>query len=197
MKILKVPPLLIALLMTIILCTATLAKPSIPSIPPAPSSIQPLPLPTIPSFPIKPLPTLPIKSSATADYVRSLFFANKFLYAWKTRSTKEGLALISPALKNKMSDQELLNYISGLSSPSHAAFEISSGEQLPDGRYSFDVKLYEYYYATTPETQSWKCPALTTIILRKSGVVDSKFQVSNWLVDELPEPCQLVLSRKK
>ena len=214
MRMLKFRSLLIAVLATIILCTTTLAKlPLLPQSRPTSTPTQTLIIPAQPrpvASPIQtieplqpiptlsPLPTLPKLQplpTANVDYVRSLFAADKFLYAWKTRNTQEGLALVSPLLRSKKSEDELFNYISGTSSPSHAAFEVSSGKRLPDGRYSFDVKLYEYYYAATPEKQSWSCPPkLSRIVLSKSGVVDSKFRVGTWLVDELPQSCELVLS---
>lgn len=164
MKRLKIEALLIAIVAVLVLSTTTQAQPAR-------------------------LSTAPVN----ADYVRALFAADKFLYAWKTRNTQEGLALVSPALKSKKPNDELFSYISGTSSPSHAAFEVNSGRKLPDGRYAFDVKLYEYYYAATPESQMSKCPEASRIVLVKSGVSDTKFRVGNWLVDELPAPCELIL----
>lgn len=129
-------------------------------------------------------------ASVNADYVRALFTANQFLYAWQTRDTEKGLALVSPALKSKTPNDELFSYISGTSSPSHAAFEIHEGRPLPNGRYAFATKLYEYYYAGTPESQAWKCPASSQIVVVKSRV-NGRFRVGDWLVDELPKSCNL------
>lgn len=136
-------------------------------------------------------PTRPkATTSINADYVRALFTANQFLYAWQTRNTEKGLALVSPTLKGKTTNDELFSYISGTSSPSHAAFEIHEGRALPDGRYAFATKLYEYYYAGTPESQIWKCPASSQIVVVKSRV-NGRFRVGDWLVDELPKGCDL------
>ena len=161
----KIRLLLIAVVIVLLSCTTTWAQ-----------SAKRLPTPSV-----------------NADYVRALFTADKFLDDWKTRNTQEGLALLSSALKSKKSNEELSSYISGTSSPSHAAFEINSGRRLPDGRYAFEVKLYDYYYAATPESQESKCPESSRIVLVKSEVSESKFRVGSWLVDQLPTPCELVL----
>jgi hypothetical protein len=158
-KELIIRPLLIALIAVLFLCTTSQAQP------------------------IKP------NTSVSADYVRSLGTANAFLSAWKSRNVQNGLELISPALKNKISTDELNAYISGTSSPSHYAFEVGSGKKLKDGRYAFDAKLYEYYKAGTPESQSWDCPVLPKIVLVKTGVVDPKHRAGIWMIDELPKPC--------
>ncbi|BAY07812.1 hypothetical protein [Calothrix sp. NIES-2098] len=145
---------------------------------------------TTQALPVKPI----TNTSVNPDYVRALFTADKFLYAWKTRNVQEGIPLVSPALKKKMSEDELTIYISGTSSPSHAAFEINSGKKLSNNRYAFDVKLYEYLYSATPESQSWKCPQSSRIVLIKTGVDSPKFRVGNWLVDALPATCELQLN---
>ena len=140
--------------------------------------------------------------SHTADYVRVLASANIFLSAWRDRNIEKGLEFVSPALKKKISNEDLAAYISGTSSPSHSSFEVSSGKKLKDGRYSFDVKMFEYYRPGKPESQSWKCPPVSTIILVKTGdsEYNEKIKHSNWMVDKLPEICELSLNegrRKK
>jgi hypothetical protein len=140
--------------------------------------------------------------SPTADYVSVLSSANIFLSAWRDRNIEKGLEFVSPALKKKMSNEDLAAYISGTSSPSHSSFEVSSGKKLKDGRYSFDVKMFEYYRPGEPEFQSWKCPEFSTIVLVKIGSLESneKTKHSNWMVDKLPEICELSLNegrRKK
>ncbi|OUL27701.1 hypothetical protein BV372_25675 [Nostoc sp. T09] len=164
-KLHKLKALLIAAIALLFLCTTTQAQP------------------------VKPV----ANTSANPDYVRALFTADKFLYAWKTRNVTEGVTFVSPALKKKISNDELASYISGTSSPSHAAFEINSGKKISDSRYAFEVKLYEYLYSATPESQSWKCPQSSRIVLIKTGVDNPKFRVGNWLVDELPATCELQL----
>ncbi len=161
----KFKPLLIAIIAILCLCTTSQAQIS------------------------KPVFTVAIN----ADYVRALFTADKFLSAWKTRNVAEGLTLVSGAIKGKISHDDLSAYISGTSSPSHAAFEVKSGKKLADGRYAFDVKLYEYLYSATPESQAWKCPQSSRIVIVKIGVDNPKFRVGNWLVDELPTSCELIL----
>ncbi|MBD2384816.1 hypothetical protein [Cylindrospermum sp. FACHB-282] len=161
----KISSLFIALIAVIFFCTTTQAQP------------------------VTPIST----TSINADYVRALFTADKFLSAWKNRSVEAGIALLSPEVKKKVSNDELVNYISGTSSPSHAAFEIKSGRKIANNRYAFEVKLYEYLYSATPEAQTWDCPQSAKIILVKTGVDNPKFRVGNWLVNELPTPCELIL----
>ncbi len=132
-------------------------------------------------------------TSINADYVNSLSRANLFLVAWKERNVEKGLTLISPELKRKMSEEDLKTYLSGTPNPSDAAFEVNSGKRQPDGRYAFEVKSYEYLYSTPPESQSWKCPKSTKIVLVKVGNVESPtIKMGNWLVDELPANCELI-----
>jgi len=122
-----------------------------------------------------------------ADYVKALDTADRFLYAWKNRDKETGLSLLSPELKTK----EMASYILGTSSPSHTAFEIGKGKLLPDGRYSFPANLYDYYYPHPPEKLSWKCPTKTEIIVARYGETGDRFKMGNWLVDQVPEPCDL------
>jgi hypothetical protein len=134
--------------------------------------------------------------SPNAEYVRVLSSANIFLSAWRDRNVEKGLEFVSPALKKKMSNDNLAAYISGTSSPSHSSFEVSSGKKLTDGRYSFDVKMFEYYKPGKPESQSWKCPQLSKILLVKTGSSEYNDNIkhSNWMVDKLPEICELSLN---
>lgn len=161
----KIRSLFIALIAVLFLCTTTQAQP------------------------VTPLSS----TSINADYVRALFTADKFLSAWKNRNVEAGLALLSPEVKNKLPNDQLASYISGTSSPSHAAFEIKSGRRIANNRYTFEVKLYEYLHSATPESQTWNCPQSAKIILVKIGVDNPKFRVGNWLVNELPAPCELIL----
>ena len=106
----------------------------------------------------------------------ALSAANQFLYAWATRNQYDGLALLSPKLKDKYPEEYLRSYISGVENPHHQAFEIGRGKRLAPGRVSFSVALYEHY---TGQKENIGQPKTLTIVLIQSGP-------ENWLVDELP-----------
>ncbi|MDA2931462.1 hypothetical protein MYX84_16205 [Acidobacteria bacterium AH-259-O06] len=112
------------------------------------------------------------------DYVLALSTANKFLSAWQTRDQAAGLSLLSPSLRSRDSEDELRLYISGLSNPYHASFEIGPGEQLPDGRFAFEVRLYEHYRGQRIQERRLR-PTPSRIVLIQIGPED-------WLVDQLP-----------
>jgi hypothetical protein len=110
------------------------------------------------------------------DYVLALSAANRFLYAWQMRDQESGLSLVSQRLKRAKSEEELRTYISGVSNPHHQAFEIGPGQRLKDGRFTFQVRLYEHYTA-----EKWKGqrPRPGRIVLVRLGPEE-------WRVDELP-----------
>jgi len=124
-------------------------------------------------------PAQKTKSRAAAinqDYVLALSAANQFLYAWATRNQYDGLALLSPKLKNKYPEEYLRSYISGVENPHHQAFEIGRGKRLASGGFSFPVAMYEHY---TGQKEPDQHPKPLAIVLIQSGP-------DNWLVDELP-----------
>jgi hypothetical protein len=110
------------------------------------------------------------------DYISSLASANQFLTAWQWRNQEEGLKLLSTNLKRQKTEEDLRDYLSGLSNPHHAAFEISSGKRLGNDRFSFRVRLYE---EVTGDTIGIEQPKLSTIVVIKNSD-------GTWLVDVLP-----------
>jgi hypothetical protein len=112
------------------------------------------------------------------DYVLALSAANSFLEAWRTRDQERGLALLSPRLREANTEDYWRGLISGVSNPHHQAFEIDDGEKLPDGRFAFDVYLYDHYFGETDEVFPRNSP--DQIVLTKTGPED-------WRVDEVPE----------
>lgn len=110
------------------------------------------------------------------NYILALGTANQFLAAWQHRDQDTGFALISSRLKSKQPQDELRMYISGLSSPHHAAYEVSNGQKLTAGRYAFDVRLYE---ALTASKEIQPRPKATRIVLQKTAE-------GEWRVDSLP-----------
>lgn len=131
-------------------------------------------------FAANPAPAQKAKSHArnviNQDYVLALTAADQFLNAWATRNQDDGMALLSPRLKNKFPEDYLRFYISGISNPHHQAFEIGRGKQLPSGGFSFPVTMYEHY---TGHKESSGPEKSLTIVVIQSGP-------ENWLVDELP-----------
>ena len=110
------------------------------------------------------------------DYVLALSAADQFLYAWATRNQDDGLALLSPRLKNKFPEEYLRYYLSGLSNPHHQAFEVGRGKRLPSGGFSFPVVMYEHY---TEQKEKIEHPKSLTIVIIQAAP-------ENWMVDELP-----------
>jgi hypothetical protein len=110
------------------------------------------------------------------DYILALTVADQFMYAWATRNQDDGLALISPRLKNKFPEEYFRFYFSGISNPHHQAFEVGRGKRLPSGEFSFPVSMYEHY---TGQKENVDRPKPLTIVVIQSGP-------ESWLVDELP-----------
>jgi len=79
------------------------------------------------------------------DYICALSAANEFLSAWRARHRDKGIAPLSPRLLQTKGEQWWRDEISGISNPHHEAYEICNGHRLPDGRFVFDVRLYEHY----------------------------------------------------
>ena len=79
------------------------------------------------------------------DYICALSAANEFLSAWRARHRDKGIASLSPRLLQTKGEQWWRDEISGISNPHHEAYEICNGHRLADGRFVFDVWLYEHY----------------------------------------------------
>ena len=110
------------------------------------------------------------------DYVLALSAANHFLSAWATRNEDDGLALLSPRLKNKYPEEYFRSFVSGVSNPHHQAFEVGRGRRLPTGAFAFPVAMYECY---TGQKEPYDHPKALTIVVIQSGP-------ESWVVDELP-----------
>lgn len=110
------------------------------------------------------------------DYVLALSAADQFMYAWATRNQDDGLAMISPRLKNKFPEDYFRYYITGLSNPHHQAFEVGRGKRLPSGAFSFPVTMYMHY---TGQKEAHGPPKPLMIVMIQAGP-------ESWLVDELP-----------
>ena len=111
------------------------------------------------------------------EYIFALSAANRFLSAWLYQDTTEGLALMSRSLRASYSTNELRTYLIGFSNPSHGAFEVGRGNRLRDGRFSFDVILYEVQWGKRIKSRRRR-PNVSKIVMVQIGSV--------WLVDQLP-----------
>ena len=131
-------------------------------------------------FAANPAPAQKAKSHArnviNQDYVLALSAADQFLNAWATRNQDDGMALLSPRLKNKFPEDYFRYYLSGLSNPHHQAFEVGQGKRLTSGKFSFPVMMYLHY---TGQKETNEHPKSLTIVMVQAGP-------ENWLVDALP-----------
>ncbi len=83
---------------------------------------------------------------------------------------------MSPRIRAKYREEDLRMYISGISNPHHAAFEIGAGVPVAVGRFAFNVRMYEHY---TGEKWKAKRGRMVRLVLIKIGPED-------WRVEELP-----------
>lgn len=111
-----------------------------------------------------------------AHYVSALSIANQFLEAWRTRDLEQGLSVLSSTLRSSKSEDEWFILIVGTSNPHHQAYEIGPGRTLPQGRFAFDVWLYEQYTGQGKD-EPLERPKPSTLILKQS-------KDAGWVIDE-------------
>lgn len=110
------------------------------------------------------------------DYLMALRAANQFLEAWIHRNAEQGVQMVTGAVKERYSEEQLSTYFVGTSNPHHQAYEITSGEQIDEDSYRFKVWMYEHYTGVEvlfdhPE------PSYLTVI---------RTDDEQWLINELP-----------
>ncbi len=118
----------------------------------------------------------PPREIVDQDYMLALGTVNHFLCAWQMRRQEEGLALLSPRLKKKYSEEDVRMYISGISNPHHAAFEVGRGKRLAEGPFAFPASFYQHYAAGK---ETFKRPKALQAVVIQIGAEE-------WTVDELP-----------
>lgn len=118
----------------------------------------------------------PAGETLDQDYVLALATVNRFLCAWQMRRQEEGLAMLSRRLKQSFTEEELRMYISGISNPHHAGFDVGRGKRLADGHFAFPVRFYEHY---TAEKETFKRPKALRFVVVQTGPEE-------WRVEELP-----------
>lgn len=115
-----------------------------------------------------------------ADYVEALGTANEFLSAWQLRDQTK-FTMFSQNIRKHHSEEELREYLSGVSNPHHAAYEICDGKRMGAKSYGFRVRLYTHY---TGENVKNPKPAQVILRLVKEG--------QDWKVDNMPKVLQML-----
>jgi hypothetical protein len=119
------------------------------------------------------------KSKATvrmdSDYVRALGTANDFLRTWQTQDREAGILLLTDRVKQRTSEDALLNLFSRATCKSQS-FEIARGKKLASGRYRFPFFLFQQ-----PASSSSRCmqPQSSSLVVVRTGG-------NEWSVDKLP-----------
>lgn len=108
---------------------------------------------------------------ADRDYLSALAAANQFLHAWRIQDREAGLEMLSDEARRAIPEHHLETF---LSAGPEAAFEISRGKKLQDGRYAFPVALFGI-------REDGK-----TIHLRSCQLVVIKTGKDDWAIDRLP-----------
>lgn len=120
----------------------------------------------------------PAEQPYDENYIAALAVADEFCRAWKNGDFAAGKTLMTRRLVRQHSDTRLSDAIAGTSSPRHAAFEISAGEHLPDGRIAFKLRLFLSYPG---QFQDRLEAPLERMVLAAA-------QAGRWRVDEFPIP---------
>jgi hypothetical protein len=105
------------------------------------------------------------------QYIDALAPLDDFLEAWRGRNAAAGVARVSLAEQKRLGVANLRGWLTGVSSPSNAAFEVSGGRAVSSTRYRFTVKFY-YYLTGGGVIQP---PAQAVDVTRQSN--------GSWLVD--------------
>ena len=113
--------------------------------------------------------------SIERDYVVALATANDFLRAWQVRDQETGLLLLTNRLKQRTSDQALVNFfLTGTSLLQ--GYEIGRGKKLAPGRYQFPVSLLQE--RATASSKRTRAPASVLVVIREGK--------NGWAIDQLP-----------
>ena len=115
------------------------------------------------------------KPSVDADYVLALGTANDFLRAWQTQDREAGILLLTDRLKQRTSENTLVNFFSCMAGKSQS-FEIARGKKVAPGRYRFPVSLFQK--SPNPGTRWLRPQTSSLVVVRTSG--------SEWSIDKLP-----------
>lgn len=118
----------------------------------------------------------PTTTRQDEDYIGALAAANELCEAWqRARYSSVIKDLFSKRMREAHSDDALYAAITG---PHHAAYEISEGRLLNDGRYAFKLLLF-LVYPGQMGNRIEKLPEEIVMARDTSG---------RWKVDEFPVP---------
>jgi hypothetical protein len=126
---------------------------------------------SIPSSTLAASRTAPSKATdLPADYASALQAADRFLQAWQSGDTENGLALLTSRAKEAATTDGIDSFFS---SATPCAYEIGHGKLVKHGRYEFPVVLL----GSSKNNHSRR--RFSSIIVLHSGGND-------WAVDKLP-----------
>ena len=121
--------------------------------------------------------TQPASAEDNEAYIAALSVADDFCHAWKHRDMRAARALLSVRLLRAHPEEKVLDAIAGVPNPQHAAYEISGGEALADGRYAFVLQRFWHFIGRDAERVEAEKECL--VIAREDGA---------WRVDDFPMP---------
>jgi len=120
--------------------------------------------------------TQPAQNEYNDQYVAALAAASDFCQAWQHRDEAAGRALLSRGFLRRYPDRQIRDAIVGAANPRHAAYEITGGERLGEGRYGFDVKLFYAFSGAHGDR----------LELARRRIVVVRQQDGLWKVDKFP-----------
>jgi hypothetical protein len=123
-----------------------------------------------------PAPAARAQPSWDADYVAALAAANRFCHAWRQRDLRAGKDLLSTRIKRTFPEARIRDALVGAPNPEHAAFELSDGERVEDGRVVFRLRLFFRYAGRAADRI--EAPSERIVLVRDAA--------GQWHVDEFP-----------
>jgi hypothetical protein len=108
------------------------------------------------------------------DYGSALAVADRFLQAWQSGDTENGMAVLSSRVKEKATTEALDKFFTADAVPNKRAYEIGRGKMLKRGHYEFPVVLMSGAVQGGHTRRRF-----SSIILVNTGHND-------WAVDRLP-----------
>jgi hypothetical protein len=111
------------------------------------------------------------EAALNPEYVAALSAADRFLQAWQSNDTENGVALLTSGAKNVATTDGIDRFFANRA-PS--AYEIGRGKRLKHGRYEFPVVL-----VLSAGNQSRVRRRISTLMMVNTGSND-------WAVDKLP-----------
>lgn len=92
------------------------------------------------------------------DYLLALNTADEFLHAWLKRDWMKGPKYLTLDFRERVGEQAVKSFFSGLSNPHHQGYEIVGTERVASSVVRFHVRLYEYYTDTNPPPEPRPAP---------------------------------------